>query len=211
MLIYDLAYVEDKGAYFQVTGLTKNTLSNIIDTNSLQLRLSAKSYQIIKEALEKKQNIKITKRLRTNEVMADEIYVSDMPNNLQTLKDLAMRSINTQLTHKAACLSAVGIVSFTIANNELINEGYFITNKNREEKYIEIIESGNEELIQLLEKYLIILDDIDLVNKFEKKCNFYIDKIKSAESEIEINKCMDDFFIDVYGEIDEDKSGYLLG
>lgn len=59
-----------------------------------------------------------------------------------------------------------------LVNTELASKGYFITDENREEKYIEIINSGNEKLIVLLQSYLEMKDRIDPMweyyNKFKE-------------------------------------------
>jgi hypothetical protein len=49
---------------------------------------------------------------------------------------------------------------FIVLNNSLMEQGYFITDANKEEKYIEILEKENDELIDLLEKYLMNKDEI---------------------------------------------------
>jgi len=49
---------------------------------------------------------------------------------------------------------------FHILNNQLIDAGYIITDENREEKYLEIINTSDETLISILEAYLEIRDSI---------------------------------------------------
>ena len=51
-------------------------------------------------------------------------------------------------------------VSFMQLNNKFANKGIFITDENREEKYIEIIETGEEELINELENYIKTWDEM---------------------------------------------------
>jgi hypothetical protein len=52
-----------------------------------------------------------------------------------------------------------------------MSNGYFITNSNREEKYLEILQlDDNEKLIDILEKYLISLDNL---NKYSYNLNLY--------------------------------------
>lgn len=69
-------------------------------------------------------------------------------------------------------------VSFMIINNELASKGYIITEELREEVYIKIIETGDVELINKLEKYINLMDSIKQLQ--EKKDEFYniIDKLK---------------------------------
>lgn len=63
----------------------------------------------------------------------------------------------------------------------LADAGYFITDQNREEKYIEIIETEDENLIELLETYLNIKDDIAKIKFNKKQFKINIDKLKSLD------------------------------
>lgn len=57
-------------------------------------------------------------------------------------------------------------VSFMLLNNEFVSKGYIITEENREENYIKIIETGDMQLIDKLEKYISLIDSIkDLQTK----------------------------------------------
>ncbi len=47
------------------------------------------------------------------------------------------------------------------SNNELMSAGYFITDENREQKYLEIVNSDNADLLNLLKKYLEVYDRIN--------------------------------------------------
>lgn len=62
-------------------------------------------------------------------------------------------------------------VSFLILNNEFASKGYIITEDNREETYIKIIETGDIQLINDLEKYINLKDSIKELQR--KKDEFY--------------------------------------
>lgn len=51
-------------------------------------------------------------------------------------------------------------VEFIILNNYLIEKGYVITDENRHEKYLEIVETGDLDLIEKLESFLESRDSI---------------------------------------------------
>lgn len=60
-------------------------------------------------------------------------------------------------------------ITLLTLNNKFANLGIFITDQNREECYIKIIELGDEALINDLEKYINIKDSlIDIENKKEE-------------------------------------------
>jgi hypothetical protein len=70
-------------------------------------------------------------------------------------------------------------ISFMMLNNKFCDKGIYITENNREESYIKIIELGDEELIEDLEKYIKLRDDIKSIqSKKEQYCKI-IDKLKN--------------------------------
>lgn len=73
-------------------------------------------------------------------------------------------------------------VSFFILNNELSSKGYIITEDNREEVYIKIIETGDVQLINDLEKYINLRDSIKDLEK--KKDEYYsiVEKLSSLQN-----------------------------
>lgn len=56
--------------------------------------------------------------------------------------------------------SFINILFYVDIITAFADEGYFFTNENRQEKYIEIIETGDDKLINMLEEYLTIKDEI---------------------------------------------------
>ena len=64
-------------------------------------------------------------------------------------------------------------------NNKFANIGIFITDQNREECYIKIIEMGDESLIIDLEKYISIKDSITMI---ENKKIEYLEIISSLQN-----------------------------
>lgn len=73
-------------------------------------------------------------------------------------------------------------VTFMQLNNSFASKGIFITEKNREEKYIEIIETGDEKLIEDLEKYIILLDNIKIVQKKKDEYSEVMDNLKNVQN-----------------------------
>jgi hypothetical protein len=56
-------------------------------------------------------------------------------------------------------------ISLMSLNNKFISKGIVITDDNKEECYIKIIESGEESLISDLEKYINLKDSIKLIEQ----------------------------------------------
>jgi len=194
-MIFELAMVEDKGTYFNVTGVTKNTLDGLANRDEKMLKLSYNSYKIIKDALDENKLVSISKEMKTDEVMPDEITISDVDiDDLQEYKKMASQRIGNTLSYKLAKISALDILDFTLLNNELISEGYAITQNNREEKYIEIIETDNEKLIGILEEYLNILDKVKESTNIRKFSKIIIKSIMNCNTIKGIDKALEIYF-----------------
>ena len=87
-------------------------------------------------------------------------------------------------------------VSFLLLNNEFISKGYNITEDNREEIYIKIIETGDVGLINDLEKYINLRDSIKEIQR--KKDEFYdiveqLSSLQDLNDENSVNKIVESY------------------
>lgn len=104
-------------------------------------------------------------------------FINKTNNKILAEKILKEKYLNLTKT------SLVDLVFYTDALMELADAGYFITDKNREDKYIEIIETGKEDLIDLLEEYLLHKDQITAIKWQRKEFNKHLKKLKSLEED----------------------------
>jgi len=72
-------------------------------------------------------------------------------------------------------------VDFIDTNNILNSRGFFITDDNKEEKYLEILETGDEDLIDTLEKFLISKDKLGPIKTARDEFETIIDDLKYAD------------------------------
>ena len=73
-------------------------------------------------------------------------------------------------------------VTFMKLNNKFASKGIFITEDNREECYIKIIESGEESLITDLEKYIALADQIKSIEKQKEEYQGLIGKLQLLQN-----------------------------
>jgi len=77
-------------------------------------------------------------------------------------------------------------IDFIDTNNILNSRGFFITDDNKEEKYLEILETDDEDLIDTLERFLVSKDKLGLVKTARIEFEDTIEKLKYAdENDIE--------------------------
>lgn len=202
MRTYEIALVEDQGQYYRVTTISQNTNDFVPIGHENYLNLSYSAYKIIDQALREEKEIRIKKPLKGNEVLPFEVDVLDQDiNNFEYIKNNAFAQFKQKVTPEMTKESGIVLYEFIMANNDLSSKGYFITDKNREEKYIEIIETGDSDLIELLETFLETKDKLErakfLKNQTEK-FKAELKKTKTIEDVEEIkNKFIKDTFFNI--------------
>lgn len=199
-IIYDLAIVEDRGPYWFVTNLTQNTLDNLADREEKVVKLSYMSHQLMKEAIMAGKRVHIQKSaMRTNEVLPGEFEIIDLAESdpLEEAKSSSVIKIRMLVTPELSKISGFAMYGFIVLNNDLANGGYFITNENREEKYLEILETGDEKLIAKLEDYLNYKDEIETVAHLERRFASFRTEIRAAASIDEV-KAIEERFLEKF-------------
>jgi hypothetical protein len=190
-MIYDLAVVEDRGPYWRVVNVQQNTLDNQATTEERVLRLSYMTGRLMTEALLAGKAVHIPKStLRTTEVLPGDFTVIDLAetDELQEARNAAIIKVRMLVTPEISKISGFALYGFIILNNDLSANGYFITNENREEKYLEILETGDEKLIQKLEDYLNYKDEIEAIAQLERKFSAFRSEIKTAATVEEVQE-----------------------
>ena len=87
----------------------------------------------------------------------------------------------------------VDFVELMLLNNKFADLGIFITDTNREESYIKIIELGDPVLIDDLEKFINLKDSIAQISDMKDEYANIIDQIKVADNEEDINDAIKDY------------------
>jgi hypothetical protein len=199
-MLYDLAHVIDCGTYYRVTNVVNNTLDAPADHQEKYLKLSYMSAEMMKKAVVENKTIHISKTLRTTEVLPGEFEVIDLMETdpLQEARNAAMIKIRMLITPELSKIAGLTMYGFIMLNNDLANAGYFITNDNREEKYLEILETGDEKLITKLEDYLNYKDEIESVAQLERKFSAFRTAIKLSNTQEEVKTIEQNFLEDFY-------------
>jgi hypothetical protein len=199
-MIYDLAVVEDHGSQWRVANVQQNTLDGTVDRNEKLLKLSYMSYQLIKEAILNNKTVYINKTLLTNEVLPGEFKIVDVASTdpLQDARNAASVKVRMIITPELSKVSSLALYGFTVLNNDMVNAGYAITNENREEKYLEILETGDEKLIAKLEDYLNYKDEIEAVAHIERKFSAFRAELKSTTTIEEVKQLEARFLDSIY-------------
>lgn len=87
-------------------------------------------------------------------------------------------------------------VKFIQLNNKLMDLGIYITDDNKEECYIKIIEKNDPKLIDDLEEYINLKDSIKIIENNKKEYVKIVNKLKSLDdldNETEVNSIVEDY------------------
>jgi hypothetical protein len=90
----------------------------------------------------------------------------------------------------------IDMISLMLINNKFANKGIFITDDNKEESYIKIIETGDETLITDLEKYLILKDEIKKIEASKEEYYSIIKQLQNltdANDKESVNKIVEEY------------------
>ena len=87
-------------------------------------------------------------------------------------------------------------VTLMLLNNKFASKGIFITDDNKEECYIKIIEMGNEDDINDLEKFINIKDEIKVLEKKKQEYLSIINQLQllqNPDDEDAVNTIIEDY------------------
>ena len=187
-MIYDLAIVEDRGTHWQVVNVVKNTFETFADKQEKVIKLSFVSHQLIKQAILDGKKVNINKTLLANEVLPGEFQIVDLKETspIEDARNASLVKIRMLITPELSKITGLTMYGFIVLNNDLSNAGYFITNDNREEKYLEILETGDEKLIAKLEDYLNYKDEIESAAHLERRFSTFRSDVRAATTTEEV-------------------------
>jgi len=90
----------------------------------------------------------------------------------------------------------INFVSFMLIHDKFMSKGIIITDDNKEECYIKIIELGDEKLINELEKYITLKDEIKNIEQQKEEYQSIISKLQNLSNKndtTEVNLIIEEY------------------
>jgi hypothetical protein len=184
-----------------ITGTTVNTSDVELAEGERRVNLSFVAYKMIDSAILSNKLVYINKEQTGNELrpweltIVEELVLSDIKKS----SIIKIRSVINPIISQVSGLSLYG---FMVLNNELVAKGFAIYEDNREEVYLKILETGDENLITKLEDYLNYKDDIDRVSQLERQFSGAIKDINEQDSIDSVLKIEKEFLVKVLPQLD---------
>ena len=119
------------------------------------------------------------------ELNEEEIIQKLRMQNIIKAKEMLLTRLDTT--------SFIGFASLMVLNNKLMDRGFIITDENREDKYLEIVNKDDVELLDLLSKYLETYDNVQAHIHHYGLYVELVENINSCDSEEEILQYMEEY------------------
>lgn len=139
---FELLLVKDQGNFWEVIGITYSN-AMLVEPDCSTLRATLFAIEDCKKALHDGKRITISKVLEFSEVQPNDLIINDV-NELERIKLVALNEVSARMQHLILTVSIIDAMDFMQTYMQLLNAGIFITDSNREDKYLEIIEKSQE-------------------------------------------------------------------
>ena len=124
-------------------------------------------------------------KLKVSDLIFEKLGALEKRKNTEISK--YMRMITGLFTN----MNFMALYDFMMINNKFCSIGVFIHKGNREEQYLKIINTGDEDMINSLEIFLERMDELNNINKRYKKITDALHNINDATSDEELDTVID--------------------
>lgn len=191
-----LGFKNDK--YYVVENIVLHGNIEHSPSRNYALTKDIKTTKIMFEEMKRGKEILIAKEAIHNNCLRETLEKDDIKiqkvNDLEEAKKKALVDLNNRYSGSIYQMSSINLFQFISATLKLMDAGYFITDSNREEKYLEIIQSDDEDLIDALKDFLDVRDNV-----MGKQLNAYkwyrksLKKIRKAKTVEDLEKMIHSF------------------
>lgn len=183
--------VHDKGDTMQITGGTIQPDDFKADETVLVMPFKDRPlYDKIINLL-KTAKVEYQKPLH-GKLMEEDLMITKY-NPLDVYRWNTLTKGRNYITSRLPATSFFDFFDFINSNNVLLNAGFIITDENRTKKYLEIVETGDDKLIDALDDFLTAKDNIFTASGFYKTWRQFEKNIEMADSQAEMDNLYKDF------------------
>lgn len=181
----------DKGDNWEITDtMIVPDGFEVSDDGVLDMSDNKELFEYVKNRLESN-SIQFSKDIEGRFVKEDLIII---PYDITEIKRQRYITKGKEyLNSRIAIPEVFSFVEFVILNNKLLEKGYIVTDNNRHEKYLEIVETGDLDLIETLEDFLEARDNIMTKYSWFGVYKNFINKINRASTTDEMKDIWKDY------------------
>lgn len=186
----NILIIVDKGDIWEITGTTIQADDYVVDPDMVyELPVDEQGiamYQYIKAMLPANQ-IQFLKDTTGRLIVEDLILIPYDAN--MVYREKVIHKGREYLNTRLGIHSIFEFFDFIMLNNTLAAAGFVVTEKNRREKYLEIIDTGDIDLIDSLEQYLNALDKLNIINGWYRTYKEFEKSVYMADNELAVDEC----------------------
>lgn len=177
----------------QIINIETSVIRDLIGLKNNSIGVNNITAQIVETMFNQGKQVYYKSNCKSIELMPYDIFSGDDVTDLNILRNQKLSDAKYCISHHQALVTGLMMFDFICINNELIDKGYVITDYNREDKYIEILEAEDEDLVEKLERYLNARDTITRASFLENEYQKFYTDIKQAQTEEDILKTSSEF------------------
>lgn len=174
----------DQGAYNMIVSAQRDNSFLLPGSSTLEV-FDSKLFTAVLEALADKKTCKFYKDV---EVLTLENLEIDESSNL--VKNSYIFQLTSAISQIFTKIPQYTYFRFQYLNNIFASMGYFITEKNREEIYIKILETDDDALISNLEEYLKIINQLNQYEKMYQEFLNGLDEMEMTDDEATLDQIL---------------------
>lgn len=186
-----MAELKDPATSNEIIGLLPYDASHIMEGNKY-IPVPAKIAELIIDPIRQGNIVSVSDRLKENKNGPISIndFIVKKPESFQQKKIQEITKAYDRFGATASKTSMLKHYMYFSTAILLAEKGFLITDENREEKYLEIINTADEFLLKTLEDYLEARDNLAELSLSYREFQVYITKLRSAENDEELEKAV---------------------
>lgn len=167
---------------YEVKNIYPYDIKHIFPQNKY-FQISASVAEAIIDPLRKGLLVTVDKdTIDNNKPLSIETFKVTELSSFKTKKSIELAKIQFNFNALVSSSSILEHFAYFSTAILLSEKGYMITDSNREEKYLEIINEGDEYLLKTLEDYLEARDNLSRLSYIYKDVKDYTRKVQSTKS-----------------------------
>lgn len=148
-------------------------VTNIWDADAVMIprgdyvEIENNSVTEINNAIVTGKKIRLKAKAKLDGVLTVNDFVVTNVSKVEVQRKRLMEMLSAEAQGSLGLVSALDFFEYLELFVQFLEKGIYITNKNREEKYLEVINTGDRDTIEALERYLEIRDNtLTAVNSY---------------------------------------------
>lgn len=182
-----LIKIHDDNKFWKITGAEMRDDGYPVNPYMF-FEASKEIYEFIEEKL-KNNNILIKKEQLTPDVKKED-FILDEVDFIDKLREVARSTYYKSFQFRCGPWHMMELYNFMNAYNYLAAKGIYITEENKDDVYIQIIKSENEEDVKILEKYLYAKDYLSVPYRWFNEYIKFEEDLDCADSKEEIDEIL---------------------